>query len=374
MRKLAVLASITLGGTGVTTLAEPQAVTGDALRLLAAGKTVHLESPYGTLPVTFKEDGTLAAKASAGLALYLGSTADRGRWTVQGDRICQKFFRWFHGETHCMRVGQDGRKITWRRDDGLSGTAVIAANNAAPPERPVGLGVKPADLAMVAKPETEAKPELEMKRELKAAPAVVAAMAAPAVQPKVETAAPKPETTPARQVVANVAERAVASELEQQQQVDERRITAQVAPPPVAEPRLPEQRIAPTIVPPRPVLASLHGLPPGLLGRPIAGRAERAAMQAQEPAAEAISLVPAAKITARETVDELLQQRAAHLWCEPSADVGAASGTQAGQTRPYIFEAVPDLASSVETHALGAGCLMPSVALSEIARTGLFGR
>lgn len=137
MRRAVFLA---LAISATTANAEPIPLAENGLRELATGKTVHLESPYGTLPVTFKADGTLSGKASGLLAAYLGSGTDRGRWSVQGDRICQKFFKWFHGETHCMRVKADGRRITWRRDDGLSGTATIAANDAAPPERPVGLG------------------------------------------------------------------------------------------------------------------------------------------------------------------------------------------------------------------------------------------
>lgn len=133
--------------TAATLHAEPVPLAENALRELASGKTVHLESPYGTLPVSFKADGTLSGKASGLLAGYLGATSDRGRWTVHGDRICQKFFKWFNGETHCMRIKADGRRITWRRDDGLSGTATIAANDAAPLDKPLGLGAPAEQVA-----------------------------------------------------------------------------------------------------------------------------------------------------------------------------------------------------------------------------------
>ena len=121
--------------------AEPVSLDGEALRQLATGRTVHLQSPYGNLPVTFKADGTLSGTATGALAFYLGSGNDRGRWSVKGNRICQKFFKWFDGETHCLDVKQDGRRLVWRRDDGLSGTATVSADNSAPFEKPSALGV-----------------------------------------------------------------------------------------------------------------------------------------------------------------------------------------------------------------------------------------
>ena len=132
-----------------TAMGEPASLSSDDLRQLASGKTVHLESPYGTLPVSFKPDGTLSGKASGALATYLGSTSDRGRWTVQGDRICQKFFKWFAGEMHCMRVRQEGRRIHWRRDDGLTGTATVSANDTPPFEKPAALGAPVEETAQV---------------------------------------------------------------------------------------------------------------------------------------------------------------------------------------------------------------------------------
>lgn len=106
--------------------AETVTLNGEALRQLATDQTVLLQSPYGTLPVSFRADGTLSGQAKGSLATYLGSPSDNGRWSVKGDRICQKFFRWFAGETHCLRVRQDGARLHWQRDDGLQGTATIA--------------------------------------------------------------------------------------------------------------------------------------------------------------------------------------------------------------------------------------------------------
>ena len=126
----AIFSALIIAATVATAHAEPAALHGDALRQLAAGRTVHLHSPYGVLPVSFNANGTLSGSASGTLAAYLGSTSDRGRWSVKGNRICQTFSKWFDGATHCLQVRQDGRRIHWQRDDGLSGTATISGNGA----------------------------------------------------------------------------------------------------------------------------------------------------------------------------------------------------------------------------------------------------
>ena len=139
MRRLVMLV-LTIAAVSMPAIAEPVSLNGEALRQLASDNTVFLQSPYGTLPVSFKSDGTLSGKATGSLAAFLGSTSDRGRWSVKGDRICQKFFKWFDGEMHCLHVRQEGRRILWRRDDGLSGTATISANGTPPFEAPSALG------------------------------------------------------------------------------------------------------------------------------------------------------------------------------------------------------------------------------------------
>lgn len=55
-----------------------------------------------------------------------------------------------------MAVRRDGRRISWRRDDGLSGTATVASNDAAPPPTPSGLGLRPESAS--AKVEATATP------------------------------------------------------------------------------------------------------------------------------------------------------------------------------------------------------------------------
>ena len=96
-----------------------------ALRKAVAGKTVHLTTPLGGLPINYRADGTMSASAGS-LASYTGSERDRGRWWVVADKLCQRFNTWLGGKSYCFRLRQDGRTVHWTRNDGLSGVATIA--------------------------------------------------------------------------------------------------------------------------------------------------------------------------------------------------------------------------------------------------------
>jgi hypothetical protein len=83
------------------------------------------------------------------LSYFLGGETDRGRWWVTDGKLCQKWFKWLDAQPSCMRLAQDGNRIFWRRDDGVSGTATIVS--ALPPgaeTNPHGLGapVQPPNL------------------------------------------------------------------------------------------------------------------------------------------------------------------------------------------------------------------------------------
>jgi hypothetical protein len=144
MRRLAYSVALATSFAAMQATAEMPRLADRDLREYIAGKTIHLDTRIGTIPITYHADGTLVGRVS-GVALrtYLGSESDRGRWHVQGERICQRFFRWLGGETACVVFRQEGRRISWRRDDGMTGTATIAANDAPLLPPPVaGLGLK----------------------------------------------------------------------------------------------------------------------------------------------------------------------------------------------------------------------------------------
>jgi hypothetical protein len=120
----------------------------ETLKQTLAGKTVHLDTPFGiAIPITYQANGLMSGKAGV-LAFFLGAAADRGRWWVSEGKLCQKWFKWLDAQPSCMRLTQDGHRIAWRRDDGMSGTATIVA--ALPPgaeATPRGLG-GPVDMEL----------------------------------------------------------------------------------------------------------------------------------------------------------------------------------------------------------------------------------
>ena len=99
----------------------------EGLKQTVTGKTVHLDTPFGVaIPITYHGNGLMSGKAGV-LEYFLGAQADRGRWWVANGKLCQKWFKWLDAEPSCMQLKQEGNKILWRRDDGLSGTATIAS-------------------------------------------------------------------------------------------------------------------------------------------------------------------------------------------------------------------------------------------------------
>ena len=107
--------------------AQPVDLGDEGLKQTVTGKTVHLDTPFGVaIPITYHGNGLMSGKAGV-LEYFLGAQADRGRWWVANGKLCQKWFKWLDAEPSCMQLKQDGNKILWRRDDGLSGTATIAS-------------------------------------------------------------------------------------------------------------------------------------------------------------------------------------------------------------------------------------------------------
>jgi hypothetical protein len=87
---------------------------------------VEIDTPAGTtIPIRYAIEGQLSGQAR-GLAWYLGSSEDTGRWWIDADRLCHKWRRWFDGEQQCMRLKKIGRTIHWVNQDGNSGTAAVA--------------------------------------------------------------------------------------------------------------------------------------------------------------------------------------------------------------------------------------------------------
>ncbi len=169
-----------------TATAAPVELTGAALKEMVAGSVIALDAPLGNkVPMSFGADGIVSGQAPGMIGTFLGAAKDRGRWWIERDRLCIKWFRWFSGESRCMTISADGNRIAWRRDDGDSGTATLV-------ER-AGPASKPA--TRVATVETQAKA-------VTAAPPATGTVA-PAVksaESKPKAVAPKPAPSKTVQV------------------------------------------------------------------------------------------------------------------------------------------------------------------------------
>ena len=128
-------------------IAEPTPIAGKTINEVVSGATVQVDTPLGTkLPVTYAANGLISGEAG-GLAWFLGSSTDRGRWWVANDRLCQKWFKWFDAEVQCLHLRREGQVLHWSRDDGKTGTATLVA--AAPSEPvPAAAPIEPVPYAL----------------------------------------------------------------------------------------------------------------------------------------------------------------------------------------------------------------------------------
>ncbi len=177
-------------GAASVACAEPAALKNQVIKDLIPGSVINLDTPVGSqLPVRYADDGQMSGEAG-GLASYLGAATDRGKWWVERDRLCHKWQVWFDGEVQCLQLRQQGKRISWVRDDGKTGTATITMRPAptmasmyTPAAPPYAMGMQ------AAQPEPSERPEPR-----KTLPSDAAIQAAP------KSAAARP---PAPKAVAN---------------------------------------------------------------------------------------------------------------------------------------------------------------------------
>ena len=119
-------------GLGLATecfAAEPAALDGETVRTAITGRTVQLETPVGTIPISFNADGTMIGR-TADMANWLGRGMDRGTWWIANDQLCQKWKLWFEGQSYCFKLRQAGDTVRWTRNDGLQGTVSVKQKEA----------------------------------------------------------------------------------------------------------------------------------------------------------------------------------------------------------------------------------------------------
>jgi hypothetical protein len=96
-----------------------------ALRSALSGKTVRLDTRIGSIPISFRADGTMTGRAPD-LVSYLGRGYDTGTWWIDDNRLCQKWKLWLDGESYCFTIRQSGQTVQWTRNDGVKGTLQVA--------------------------------------------------------------------------------------------------------------------------------------------------------------------------------------------------------------------------------------------------------
>jgi len=128
MKIVALVLAAGLALPALPATAETITLAGDELRQAISGKTVYLNVSGFELPIVYSANGrmkgtmgTVAASFSTG-----NGAADRGKWWVENDQLCQKWNSWMDGQTYCYKLTQNGNKVTWVRNDGRSGTARIS--------------------------------------------------------------------------------------------------------------------------------------------------------------------------------------------------------------------------------------------------------
>ncbi|MGF0537745.1 hypothetical protein ACQQ2Q_07095 [Agrobacterium sp. ES01] len=91
------------------------------------GRRIFLAAPFGgEFPLNYRTNGQVDGD---GKALGLGRLAkpnDKGRWWIDGDRLCQQFTTWYKGEPMCFELYRTGQNtLKWIRNNGQTGTARI---------------------------------------------------------------------------------------------------------------------------------------------------------------------------------------------------------------------------------------------------------
>jgi Bacterial SH3 domain len=100
-------------------------LSGEAIKTTLGGSLLALDTPVGmTVSVRIHHDGLMSGEAGA-LGAVLGATTDRGRWWVANNQVCFKWFRWFDAEPRCATITLNGKRFSWRREDGDTGTGTI---------------------------------------------------------------------------------------------------------------------------------------------------------------------------------------------------------------------------------------------------------
>ncbi|MGX5668385.1 hypothetical protein ACWKW9_20690 [Rhizobium daejeonense] len=108
--------------------AQAEDLNGREIKTLIEGKTVRLNTSLGLqLPLRYRSNGVVAGNISSFSMARMFAPKEEGRWWVNANRLCQKWPTWYDGRTFCFSIRGAGKnRITWVRDDGAKGSAIIS--------------------------------------------------------------------------------------------------------------------------------------------------------------------------------------------------------------------------------------------------------
>lgn len=107
--------------------ASAEMMRADDIRKDIVGRTIYLAAPLGgEFPLNYRRSGVVDGDGKAlGLGRFI-QPQDRGKWWIEGDKLCQQFTKWYKGSPMCFTLTRTGpKKLKWVRNNGETGMARI---------------------------------------------------------------------------------------------------------------------------------------------------------------------------------------------------------------------------------------------------------
>jgi hypothetical protein len=108
-------------------VADTGRLTAEDIRRDIVGRTIYLAAPVaGEFPLNYRPNGVVDGDGQAlGLGRFI-APKDKGKWWIDGDRLCQRFNVWYDGTPMCFELSRTAPgKVKWTRDNGQTGVARI---------------------------------------------------------------------------------------------------------------------------------------------------------------------------------------------------------------------------------------------------------
>ena len=111
----------------VPLIASAEMMSAGDIRRDIVGRTIYLAAPLGgEFPLNYRRSGVVDGNGKAlGLGRFI-QPQDSGKWWIEGDKLCQKFSKWYDGTPMCFTLTRTGpKKLKWVRNNGETGMARI---------------------------------------------------------------------------------------------------------------------------------------------------------------------------------------------------------------------------------------------------------